>query len=407
MLTAKRVERTNKPGRYRDGMVPGLLLQISESGAKSWVLRYELNGRERMMGLGPVTAFNLKEARDRARFARQLLADGIDPLARKQEAKRAARLAAEKALTFKVAAQRYFDQHQSKWSSRSHRDQFLSTLEAYAFGPIGDMDVAAIALPDILRCIEPHWTDKAVTMDRIRTRIEAVLDWAAVRGYRQGDNPARWKGHLDQVLPAPRKVAPIKNFASVPYAELPSVVSKLQADEPSVAAWTLLFLILTTARSGEVLGARWSEIDLANAVWTVPASRMKARREHRVPLSAAALDILHKLPREDDLIFIGPRPGYGLNHMALTRVMQRLERTETVHGFRSSFRTWAAEQTNIAREIAERSLAHVTGTKTEQAYERSDLFNKRRKLMEAWARHCTTPTVGTSRKVVPMRKPAV
>ena len=299
MLSGKKVERTKRPGRYRDGLVPGLLLQISDSGAKSWVLRYMLHGRERMMGIGPVTAFNLREARERARSARQLLADGVDPLDVKRQRRAEVKAAAAKTLTFREAAQRYFDQHEKKWTSAGHRDQFLASLRTYAFPIVGDTDVAAIQLADVLRCIEPIWTTKSVTADRVRNRIENVLDWCVVRGHRpSGTNPARWRGHLDRVLPTARQVAPQEHLAAIAYAALPLLMADLRRQD-GIAARTLEFLILTAGRKGEVLGARWSEIDLAGATWVVPGTRMKARREHRVPLSPAAVDVLHALPRED------------------------------------------------------------------------------------------------------------
>jgi integrase len=359
-----------------------------------------------MMGLGPVKAFNLKEARDRARSARQLLADGIDPLVTKQAARAAAKLAAAKAMTFREAAQRYFDQHEKKWTNASHRDQFLASLKSYAFDHIGNMDVAAINLPDVLRCIEPHWTTTSITMDRVRNRIEGVLDWCVVRGHRPpGTNPAKWKGHLDQVLPAARKVAPIKEHAAIDYRDVPAAFMAALRKDESVAARALEYLILTAARTGEVLGATWGEINVAEAMWTIPANRMKAKREHRVPLSPAAIALLRKLPREPNNphVFIGSQPGRGFSRIALGGIMQRLERSETVHGFRSSFRTWAAEQTNYPRDVWERALAHIVGNRTERAYERTDLFDKRRKLMESWSKYVTSPPAKPG-AVIPIRK---
>jgi hypothetical protein len=248
MLTAKQVERSKKPGRYRCGLVKGLLLQISAKGARSWVLRYELHGKEHMMGLGSASEFSLSQARKRALAARQLLADGVDPLATKQAARAAAKLAAARKLTFLEAAQRYFDHHEKSWRSASHREAFLSTLKAHAFSALGDMDVAMIDTPDILRVLEPLWTTKSVTADRVRNRIEAVLDWCVVRGHRPpGTNPARWKGHLDQVLPAARKIAPIEHHAAMDYRRLPAFMSELRRLD-SVAARALEFLILTAAR---------------------------------------------------------------------------------------------------------------------------------------------------------------
>ena len=407
MLTAKRVERTKTPGRYRDGLVPGLLLQIGDGGAKSWVLRYMLHGKERMMGIGPVTAFNLREARERARSARQLLADGVDPLDVKRQRRAEVKAAAARVLTFAEAAQRYFDQHEKKWTSASHRDQFLSSLRNYAFPIIGDMDVAAIQLADILRVIEPHWTTKSVTADRVRNRIEAVLDWCVVRGHRPpGTNPARWKGHLDQVLPPARKVAPVTHHAAMNYRELPSFMAALREREDSVAGRALEFLILTAARSGEVFGARWGEIDLDGGTWTIPAGRMKAKREHRVPLAPAALDLVRSLPREDGnpFVFIGPSSGRGLGHMALIRVLERMGRDGvTVHGFRSAFSDWAHESTAHANHTIELSLAHNVGTEVERGYRRGPMLAKRVRLMADWAKYCvSSPAERTAAEVVPI-----
>lgn len=395
MLTAKKVERTKEPGRYRDGLVKGLLLQISESGAKSWLLRYELHGRERMMGLGPAADFNLKEARERARSARQLLADGVDPLDVKRQRRAQAEAAAAKALSFREAAQRYFDQHERKWKNASHRDQFLSSLKSYAFPVLGGMDVATIALADVLRCIEPHWTTKSVTADRVRNRIEAVLDWAVVRGHRPpGTNPAKWKGHLDQVLPPARKVAPIAHHAAMDYRELPSFMAALRECEDSVAGRALEFTVLTAARTGEVLGAKWSEISFAEPIWIVPPGRMKAGKEHRVPLSPQAISLLRRLPTEsgNEHVFIGRKPGAGLAGTVMSRLMHRMGHGDvTVHGFRSAFSDWAHEATAHANHTIELSLAHRIGNEVEKAYRRGDMLAKRVRLMADWAKYCSSP----------------
>src|SRR6516164_3596342 len=276
MLTAKQVERIKTPRRHPCGLVKGLYLQVSKDGAKSWVLRYQLRHRERMMGLGSASDFTLKEARERARLQRQLLADRIDPLVGKRAAEEAAKLAAARKLSFREAAEKYFDQHAERWRP-SHRDLFLTTLKAHAFPTIGTMDVASIGTPDILRTLGPIWKSKSVTADRTRSRIEAVLDWATVSGHRPpGTNPAKWKGHLDQVLPAARKLAPVVPLAAMSYRAVPVFVARLRALD-SVAARALEFLILTAARSGEVIGACWSEIDLAEKTWTVPKERMKSK----------------------------------------------------------------------------------------------------------------------------------
>lgn len=411
MLTAKRVERTTKPGRYRCGLVKGLLLQIGDGGAKSWVLRYERHGKERMMGLGSASEFSLKEARERARAARQQLADGNDPLTAKHAALAAAKAAEQRKLPFREAAQKYFDQHESKWRSAKHRDQFLGTLNAYVFPTLGNMDVAEIQTVDVLRAIEPAWKTTSITADRVRSRVEQVIDWAVVRGHRPpGTNPARWKGHLDQVLPAPRKVAPIAHHAAMPYQEVPAFMRELRQEEQTVAARALELLVLCASRTSEVTGATWSEIDLENAVWVIPAERMKGGREHRVPLSSAAIDLLKKLPREkgNAFVFVGPRAGSALSHMALPWVMDRMGQKglSTVHGFRSSFRDWAGETTAFAHDICEAALAHVRGDHSVVAYARGDLLNKRRKLMEAWARHCLTLPAAKRANVVKLREPA-
>src|SRR5262249_6927100 len=393
MLTQRKVEREcNKPGRVHDGH--GLYLQTNTNGQKSWLLRYERDGRERWMGLGPLhIVTTLKAARERARAAKLLLLDGIDPIEHRK-AERAARAAEKaKALTFREAAQRYFDQHEGKWRNAKHRAQFLTTLKTYAFPVLGAMAVADIDTATVLRAIEPHWLTKAETMQRTRGRIEAVLGWAAVRGYRSGENPARWKGHLKEVLPGRSQVAKVEHHPALPYAEVADFIAKLRKRE-GIAARTLEFLVLTAARTGEILGARWDEIEWDAKMWRVPAGRMKGGREHRVALSQRAIELLRGLPMEDgnDLIFIGSRPGIGLSSQGMTQVLRRMGRTDvSVHGFRSTFRDWAAEQTNFPREVAELALAHRVGDKTELAYRRGDGLRKRYALAEAWSRYCATP----------------
>ncbi|MGZ5813555.1 MAG: tyrosine-type recombinase/integrase, partial [Xanthobacteraceae bacterium] len=332
-LTVKRVERLREPGRYADGN--GLYLQVLNPNNRSWIFRWERGGRERAMGLGPVHTYTLDEAREQARKARQLLRQGIDPLDARRDEQAARAEATKRRLTFREAAERYNDAHERKWSNPKHKAQFLGSLEAYAFPVPGDMAVAAIGTPDVLRALEPHWPHKTETMSRVRGRIERVLDWCTVRGYRSGDNPARWRGHLDQVLPARGEIAKVEHHPALPYAELPPFMQELRQRE-GVAARALEFLILTCARTSEATGARWPEIDLANAVWTIPAGRMKGRREHRVPLSRAAVELLQALPTEDgnDFVFIGTSLGTGLSSAGLTQVLRRMKRTDvSVHGF--------------------------------------------------------------------------
>ncbi len=299
-------------------------------------------------------------------------------------------------MTFRQAADRYAEQHAPKWSNDSHRLQFLSSLTAYAFPVLGNMDVAVIDTPAVLRVIEPIWVSKAVTADRVRARIEAVIDWAVVRGHRPaGTNPAKWRGHLDQVLPAPRKVAPVRHHAAMPYAGVPAFAQRLRANEGS-AFRALEFLILTATRLSETIGARWNEFDLEGAVWTIPPQRTKSRREHRVPLTAQMLKLLRDLPVEadNDFVFVGANAGGGLTRMAVRYALRQLiDASATTHGFRATFRTWAGERTAFAREVCEAALAHSIGDQSEQAYSRGDALAKRRKLMEAWNRFVSAPPI--------------
>jgi integrase len=380
-LTAKRVDHLHKPGRHPDG--DGLYLQVTQSGVKSWVLRYERAGRERMLGLGTLRDFSLKEARERARRARQLLADGVDPI----DAKRTQRIVPT--LTFRQAVEIYAKLHEQKWTSR--RPQFLSSLRQHAFPILGDLPLAVIDTPAMLRVLEPIWISKTETANRVRQRIEAVLDWAIVSGHRpKGDNPARWKGHLAMILPTPGAIVKVQHHAALPWVEIGAFMGELRGRE-GVAARALEFAILTAARTNEVIGARWSEIDFSAATWTIPADRMKADKEHRVPLSEPAIDLLRNLWTEagHDLVFIGSQAARGLGDRALAEALARTGRTDvTVHGFRSTFRDWAAEVSHYPNHVVEMALAHAIPSAVERAYRRGDLFEKRRALMEDWAAFC-------------------
>jgi integrase len=401
-LTAKRVAKLSKrPGRHHDSH--GLYLQVINPTSASWLLRYVRHGRERMLGLGPLHVIGLAEARARAKAARLELLDGIDPVEDRKAKKVARALAAAKTMSFSECTSAYFSQHEAKWRNAKHAAQFLSTLRSYAFPVLGTLPVASIDTPLVLKVVEPIWQDKTETASRVRGRIESVLDWATVRGHRTGDNPARWKGHLDQVLPARGTIAKVEHHAALTYAELPGFMAELRQRE-GVAARALEFTILTAARTGEVIGAQWSELDLAAKCWTVPAGRMKASREHRVPLSPRAVELLDEVYREDDneFIFIGSQRGGGLSNMSLAAVLKRMKRDVTVHGFRSTFRDWAAERTNSANHVVEMALAHTIGDKVEASYRRGDLFDKRRQLMEAWARYCCSRPVKEG-AVVPLR----
>jgi integrase len=331
--------------------------------------------------------------------------DGIDPLDARRAARAAAALEAAKTLTFEEAAKQYYAQHQAKWKNPKAAAQFLSSLRSYVFPKIGGLSAADVDTGQVLRCIEPLWATKTETMSRVRGRIEGVLDWATVRGFRTGDNPARWKGHLAEVLPARSQLQTVQHHKALPFAELPAFMAELSQRE-GVAARALEFTILTAARTGETIGATWGEIDLKGSTWTVPAHRMKAHREHRVPLSDRALEILRALPREkgNDHIFVGAQRGAALSDMAMASVMRRLGRNETVHGFRSTFRDWAAERTAYPNHVVEKALAHVVADKVEAAYRRGDLFDKRRRLMTDWATFATSKP--TTAEVVGIRKAA-
>jgi integrase len=403
MLTSKKVERTKTPGRYHDGH--GLYLQVRNADNKSWLLRFERDGRERWLGLGPVHTFSLKEARKRARDARQLLHSGVDPIEDRKAKKAERALAAAKSVTFKECAEAYIIANGKAWRNAKHAAQWTATLKTYVYSHIGNLPVADIDIGLVLKCVEPIWGDKTETASRVRGRIESVLDWATVRKYRAGDNPARWQGHLEHVLPSKSSVAKIIHHAAMPYAKLPDFMCHLSKRD-GVAARALEFAIMSAARTGEVIGAIWDEIDLKAGTWTVPAGRMKAGHEHKVPLSKRAIELLRALPTEEGNphVFIGSRDS-GLSNRAMTAVLRMGHSHVTVHGFRSSFRDWCAEQTNFSREVCEAALAHVKHDKVEAAYQRSDLLEKRRQLMDAWSRFCTLPTA-TGETVVPIRERA-
>jgi len=406
-LSARTVATTNEPGRYGDG--GGLYLQVGATGTKSWLFRFMLAGKSREMGLGSLADVSLSEARSAATEARKLVKAGTDPIEHR-DAERHARQAAEalekaKAMTFRQCAERFIEAHKAGWKNAKHAAQWPSTLETYAFPVFGDLPVQAVDLPMVLQVLEPIWTTKTETASRVRGRIEAVLDWATVRGFRQGDNPALWRGRLSHLLAARAKVQVVEHHAALPYGEMGAFMAALRGRD-AVAARALEFTILTAARTGEVIGATWAEVDLDDAVWIVPASRMKAGREHRVPLSEPALAILRTMAerRPGESLFPSAR-GNPLSNMAMTMLLRRMERGDlTAHGFRSSFRDWAAERTAYASEVVEMALAHTVGNKVEAAYRRGDLFEKRRRLMDDWATFCATLPAEAGATVVPLRR---
>lgn len=385
------VQRLTKPGMHAVGGVAGLYLQVLPSGGRSWVLRAMVGGRRRDMGLGGFPDVTLAGARESARRAREKIDDGYDPIEERKARKSALRSAAARVVTFEEAAKAYIATHEDSWRNAKHRQQWENTLEVYAFPKIGKLSVRDIDVAHVLSVLEPIWKDRTETATRLRGRIERVLGWATSRGHREGLNPARWRDHLDQQLAAPGKISKAVHHAALPIDGVAAFMAELRLAD-GTGARALDFVILTAARSGEVRGARWSEIDLASKVWTVPGERMKAGKEHRVPLSPSAIALLSKLPRiaGTDLVFPAPRGG-PLSDMTLTAVLRRMKVPATAHGFRSTFRDWAAERTNYPRDVAEMALAHTIGDKVEAAYRRGDLFDKRARMMAEWARFIERP----------------
>jgi integrase len=403
-----------KPGRHGDG--EGLHLLVKESGARSWVYRFMLNGKSRDIGLSRcpeavhlmmksgTDELTLAHARYVATVYRFKVKSGIDPLEEREQQK-AQKLADEQSaqvagITFRSVAGSYIGANEGGWRNAKHRQQWKNTLATYAYPFIGDLPVADVSTAHVLQIIEPIWKEKPETANRVRGRIETVLDAAKARGYRDGENPARWRGHIAQILPARPRLTR-GHHKALPYSDLPAFVAELRKRE-AVAALALEFTILTAARTGESIGATWGEVDLGKAIWVIPADRMKAAREHRVPLSPRAVEILlltRKL--QSDRLFAGNK-GRALSGMAMSMLLRRMKAAVTTHGFRSSFRDWSAECTAYPHEVCEMALAHVIGNKAEAAYRRGDMFDKRRRLMDDWASYCATS--GAKRtKVTPIR----
>lgn len=405
-LSALAVSKLKAEGRYAVGGVDGLHLRVM-GGSRAWVLRIAVGSRlnrdgsstvhRRDIGLGSYPEVSLAEARDHARGLRKQVREGQDPVLQRRAEKLQSALGAIKAKTFEECAAAYIDANRAGWKSDKHVQQWQNTLATYAYPKFGQLPVASIDTGMVLDVLqqagEPGgaslWLRKTETASRLRGRIESILDWATFRGYRQGSNPARWKGHLEHELPARHKVQKVEHHAALPYADIAAFMAELRSKE-GVSARALEFAILTAARSGEVRGAKWSEIDLQARVWTIPAERMKAGREHRVPLADEVVALLKALPHEggSGQVFLAPRGGQ-LSDMALTAVLRRMGRGGlTQHGFRSTFRDWAGETTTYPREVCEHALAHRLADGVEAAYQRGDLLVKRAALMADWARHC-------------------
>ena len=377
------VKRLTTPGMHAVGGVAGLYLQVAGKAAKSWILRALVANKRRDIGLGSYPAVSLASARLKAQAYRESIQQGLDPVVMKQAARSSLAVERARAVKFVDVATRYIKSHASSWKNAKHSDQWTSTLQTYVYPIIGPMVVADVDTAAVLRVLQPIWHSKTETANRVRGRIEVILDAATAQGLREGPNPARWKGHLALTLPARSKIAPTKHQRSIPVDAVPSFHEGLLGQE-GMGALALRFLLLTCVRSGEVRGANWSEVDVERRVWTIPAERMKANKEHRVPLSSAAVTLLSSIPAREGLLFPGAK-GKPLSDMTLTAVMRRMNVDAVPHGLRSSFRTWAADYTNHPREVCEQCLAHSTGSDVELAYQRSDLFDKRRQVMEEWA----------------------
>ncbi len=387
-LSAVSVSKLDKIGYHSDGA--GLYLQVSATRTKSWIFRFSMAGKPHEMGLGSLRAVDLAQARLRARDCRAMLVDGKNPLAERRAAKVSQAVSNARRTTFDECAAAFIDAHRGTWKSPKHVLQWENSLATYASPLIGALPVAEIDTDLVVKVLSPIWRKKTETAVRLRGRIESILDWATVSKFRQGDNPARWRGHLDNLLASPSKIAPVTNYAALPWLEI-GVFMKLLREREGVAARAIEFSILTACRSGEVRGATWDEINLQTKLWTIPAERMKAGKEHRVPLSTGALAILEAIEALGSVIFPGRDEETPLSDMSLTAVLRRMGRGDiTVHGFRSAFRDWCAEAPGNAfpREVCEHALAHKLPDRVEAAYRRGDLLDKRVLLMQAWSDYC-------------------
>ena len=406
-LTALDVKRIAKPGRYAVGTIPGLLLAVKEyTGAKSWVLRTMIGTKRRNMGLGGYPEISLARAREKAREAKDLISKGIDPIEQRKAIRLALMNSQNGRMTFSQAAYKCHEKKVSEFRNPKHAKQWIRSVEKYAFPVIGNMAVEDVELSHILNVLDPIWQAKTETASRLRQRLENIINWAIISGYRKSENPARWKGHLDAILPIPTKIKTVKHFPALPWKDVGAFMVDLRKLE-GMGARALEFIVLTACRSGEVRFAVWDEVDLDNKIWTIPAERMKGMKEHKVPLVIDAIKLLKSLPRFEgsDYLFTAPRGG-PISDMTISAVCRRMKIEAVPHGFRSTFRDWASENTNYAREVAEMCLAHTISSPVEAAYRRGDLFRKRIKLMEAWAQYCNK--IGdTVASVTPIRRRAV
>ena len=391
-LSAIQVRRLKTPGLHSVGGVAGLSLQVKHADSRSWILRTTIGGRRKEIGLGGFPDVTLELARQKARELREQINQGIDPATQRRDRREALRAAEAKRLTFRKGAEQFIERKQVEFRSKKHAAQWSATLETYAFPVIGDMTVDAIELAHIKKLLDPIWTTKTETAKRLRGRIESILAYATASGHRAGDNPARWRGNLDAVMPKPGKIAKVVHHRALPVDDMPAFMADLRQRE-GMAAGALEFAILTAARSGEVRFATWEEIDPDTKTWTIPAERMKAGRTHRIPLSADALAVLKAVPRMARSPYVFPAPrGGALSDMSLSAVCRRMQIDAVPHGFRSTFRDWCSERTAYPREVCEQALAHAISDAVEAAYRRGDLFDKRIKLMDRWAQFCNQAT---------------
>ena len=388
VLTSLKIRQNLKPGMYADGL--GLYLKVRAGNSKSWIFRYRTGGKLRDMGLGPFHTVSLAEAREKAEACRAMRLKGLDPLNERHKEQQARTAEAAEAITFEKCAEAYITAHKAGWKNGKHADQWTTTLQTYVYPIFKDTPVAAIDDALVLKVLQPIWEEKTETASRIRGRIERILDLARVMKYRTGDNPARWRGHLDHLLPKRSRVATVNHHAALPIDETPGFIQTLQREE-TVVARALEFCILNATRTNETMGMRWSEYDEKARLWTAPGARMKAGRDHRIPLAPRSLSILAEMQdiRSGDFVFPGGVQERPLSSMAFLMLLRRLGRNDiTAHGFRSTFRDWAAERTDFPNEVVEMALAHTISNKVEAAYRRGDLFDKRRQLAEAWAAFC-------------------
>lgn len=392
-LSDRKASALTKPGLYGDGA--GLWLKVTATGTKSWIFRYTRDKKTTDIGLGSIRDVGLADARQAAAEQRKILMLGDNPIELKKTAAAHQALAKAISMTFQQCSGAYIEIHRHGWKNPKHKQQWENTLSTYCYPLIGQLSVADIDTGLVIKCLEPIWITKNETASRLRGRMEQILSWATVSKYRTGENPARWRGHLDMILPRPAKVQKTKHHAALPYAEISTFNSALRLHE-GMASKCLEFTILTACRTNESIGATWAEIDLEQKLWIIPAERMKAEREHRVPLSSRCMEILSELPRLNDFVFVGGRGNKGLSNMAMAELLKRMEyRDITVHGFRSSFRDWAAERTNYPHELCEMALAHTIKNQAEAAYRRGDMIEKRRRVMEDWLRFIESPiTIG-------------